>query len=191
MRKGLKTKQMIVDEAAALFNQKGFVGCSMSDLMQATGLQKGGLYRHFASKEELVLAVLEHYLGKIEQRLSKALKDCNGPRACLEESIRCLGSIAHDPEVVGGCLVMNLAIEADFGNPALRERTLEAFETWRRLLMKWIVAAQDEGRLSSQHQPETLSSLIISLIEGALMLSNLYQDTRHSDYAIEHALALL
>ena len=51
--KGEQTKNDIVRKSAPLFNQKGYEGTSLSDLMEATGLQKGGIYRHFSGKEEL------------------------------------------------------------------------------------------------------------------------------------------
>ena len=44
------SRQRIVAEAATLFNQRGFEGGSMADLMEATGLEKGGIYRHFSTK---------------------------------------------------------------------------------------------------------------------------------------------
>ena len=53
MPKGQRTRERIVAEAASLFNQRGFEGGSMSELMAATGLEKGGIYRHFSSKQEL------------------------------------------------------------------------------------------------------------------------------------------
>ena len=56
MTKGQQTRRGIVEKAAPLFNQKGYEGTSLSDLMDATGLQKGGIYRHFDSKEELAAA---------------------------------------------------------------------------------------------------------------------------------------
>jgi TetR/AcrR family transcriptional repressor of nem operon len=53
MREGEQTRQEIIRRAAPLFNQKGYEGTALSDLMQATGLEKGGIYRHFDSKQEL------------------------------------------------------------------------------------------------------------------------------------------
>jgi len=44
MPKGQKTRERIVAEAASLFNQRGFEASSMSELMEATGLEKGGIY---------------------------------------------------------------------------------------------------------------------------------------------------
>ena len=52
-RKKEQTRQRIVAEAAPVFNQRGYAGSSLADLMKATGLEKGGIYRHFSSKEEL------------------------------------------------------------------------------------------------------------------------------------------
>jgi AcrR family transcriptional regulator len=59
MSKGEKTRQRIVAEAATLFNERGFEGGSMADLMEATGLEKGGIYRHFSSKETLAAAAFD------------------------------------------------------------------------------------------------------------------------------------
>src|SRR5271163_4342886 len=60
MNKGEMTRQRIIEEAAPIFNQRGFAGCSMQDLMEATGLEKGGIYRHFGSKEELAVAAFRY-----------------------------------------------------------------------------------------------------------------------------------
>jgi TetR/AcrR family transcriptional regulator, transcriptional repressor for nem operon len=47
MRKGEQTRHAIIRKAAPIFNQKGYEGAALSDLMEATGLEKGGIYRHF------------------------------------------------------------------------------------------------------------------------------------------------
>jgi AcrR family transcriptional regulator len=53
VRKGEQTRQEIIRRAAPIFNQRGYDGAALSDLMRATGLEKGGIYRHFGSKQEL------------------------------------------------------------------------------------------------------------------------------------------
>src|ERR1700739_260990 len=60
MTKGQQARREINERAAPLFNQKGYEGTSLSDLMDATGLQKGGIYRHFGSKEELAAAAFAY-----------------------------------------------------------------------------------------------------------------------------------
>jgi TetR/AcrR family transcriptional regulator, transcriptional repressor for nem operon len=60
MSKASDTRAYIIMKAAELFNQKGFAGSSMADIMKATGLQKGGIYNHFQSKEELAIASFDY-----------------------------------------------------------------------------------------------------------------------------------
>src|SRR6202044_1542725 len=60
MRKGEQTRQEIIRKAAPIFNQRGFDGATLSDLMKATGLEKGGIYRHFDSKEMLAAEAFDY-----------------------------------------------------------------------------------------------------------------------------------
>ena len=60
MRKGEQTRQEIIRKAAPIFNQRGYDGAALSDLMRATGLEKGGIYRHFDSKQQLASAAFDH-----------------------------------------------------------------------------------------------------------------------------------
>jgi TetR/AcrR family transcriptional repressor of nem operon len=53
MRKGEQTRHEIIRKAAPIFNQKGYEGAALSDLMEATGLEKGGIYRHFEASNSL------------------------------------------------------------------------------------------------------------------------------------------
>lgn len=48
MRKGDETRQEIIRKAAPIFNRKGYSGAALADLMRATGLEKGGIYRHYS-----------------------------------------------------------------------------------------------------------------------------------------------
>ena len=58
--KGECTRRKIVETAAVLFNQRGFTGCSMGDIVEASGLEKGPLYGHFSTNEELALYAFDY-----------------------------------------------------------------------------------------------------------------------------------
>src|ERR1700724_4015016 len=60
MTKGEQTRRRIVEAAASIFNKRGYEGSSLSELMEATGLKKGGIYRHFSSKEELAAEAFDY-----------------------------------------------------------------------------------------------------------------------------------
>src|SRR6266481_6384757 len=60
MTKGEQTRRKIVEAAAPIFNKRGYAGSSLNELMEATGLKKGGIYRHFSSKEELAAEAFDY-----------------------------------------------------------------------------------------------------------------------------------
>jgi TetR/AcrR family transcriptional regulator, transcriptional repressor for nem operon len=60
VRNGDETRQEIIRKAAPIFNRKGYSRAALSDLMRATGLEKGGIYRHFESKQELAVDAFAH-----------------------------------------------------------------------------------------------------------------------------------
>lgn len=57
--KGKKTRSLILQEAKKMFSARGFKTVSMQNICDATGLSKGGLYRHFGNKEEILLELLQ------------------------------------------------------------------------------------------------------------------------------------
>ncbi|MGO4376611.1 TetR family transcriptional regulator, partial [Paenibacillus sp. MCAF20] len=64
MRKSDKTKLHIIMKSAELFNDKGYAGSTIQDIMDATGLTKGGIYRNFANKDEIALEAFA-YAGQV------------------------------------------------------------------------------------------------------------------------------
>jgi TetR/AcrR family transcriptional regulator, transcriptional repressor for nem operon len=121
MTKGQQTRREIIEKAAPLFNQKGYEGTSLSDLMDATGLQKGGIYRHFDSKEELAAAAFDYSWLKAANERLDGVDDSSDSVDRLKKMIS--NFVELRPELVpGGCPLMNTAIESDDGNPILRAR---------------------------------------------------------------------
>jgi TetR/AcrR family transcriptional regulator, transcriptional repressor for nem operon len=129
LTKGELTRQKIVATAAPLFNQKGFAGCSMQDVMEATGLEKGGLYRHFSTKEELAAEAFRYALRSSVKTRTDGLESAGGPLAQLRFFVR---RFVEEPSTMpGGCVLMNTAIDADDGMLALRESSRKEFDAAR------------------------------------------------------------
>src|SRR5215218_9888751 len=99
--KGERTRERIIATAAPLFNQRGYVGASMSDLMAATGLEKGGIYRHFESKDALALAAFDYALARHGERIRSAVQTEQGAVARLSALAGAMASIADDPAIPG------------------------------------------------------------------------------------------
>jgi TetR/AcrR family transcriptional regulator, transcriptional repressor for nem operon len=171
MSKGELTRQKIIEQAAPLFNQLGYTGCSMQDIMAATGLEKGGLYRHFASKEELAGEAFRYSVDLIRRARREGLEKVEGAVEQLRFMIRRFVEI-HSL-IPGGCPVMNTAIDADDGNPALRELAREAIREWKAKIAGIVKMGLERGQIRADTEPRAVANVIIAALEGALMISRL------------------
>ena len=172
MSKGELTRREIVRKAAPLFNRKGYEGTSLSDLMHATGLQKGGIYRHFSSKQQLAGEAFDYTW---EKAVTGRLEGVNDVPDSVHRLRKMIDNFVEKREglVPGGCPLMNTAVESDDGNVHLRARAKKALESWAARITK--IAAEGIARreINTRTKPRDLAQLIISSLEGALLLSRL------------------
>ena len=171
MRKGQITRQRIIEEAAPLFNQRGFAGCSMNDVMKASGLEKGGLYRHFSSKDELAAEVFRYSFA--EASAARQGIESSSPSAI--QSLLCrVSQFARVPSPIkGGCPLMNTAIEADDTHPELRRLAKDALHEWKSGLAQIVEDGIRNGEISGNVRSERVANVIVATLEGALMISRL------------------
>jgi TetR/AcrR family transcriptional repressor of nem operon len=171
MSKGEITRNRIIELAAPLFNQRGYEGCSMQDVMDATGLKKGGLYRHFSSKEELAAEAFRYSLG----RATKIRTDYLDPSLGAVERLRVvIAQFVEKPSPVpGGCPILNTAIDADDGNPVLRNMAREGLRQWRSRLERIVREGISDEEIRRDVEPRALANTIIATLEGALMIARL------------------
>jgi TetR/AcrR family transcriptional regulator, transcriptional repressor for nem operon len=171
MNKGEMTRQRIIAEAAPLFNQRGFAGCSMQDVLDATGLEKGGLYRHFASKEELAVEAFRYALANSIRTRTENLEQIEGAVKQLQHLI---WRFVESPSVMpGGCPLMNTAIDSDDGNPMLRQLALEGIQAWKGRLARIVEEGIERGEIRREAEPRRIANTIVAALEGALMVSRL------------------
>jgi AcrR family transcriptional regulator len=186
MRKGEMTRRAIVERSAPVFNTKGYSGASVSDLVRATGLEKGGIYNHFGSKEELSLATFEYAVGRIGERYEEALEGKEGALERLFAVIDVVSTLVEDPPVAGGCPILNTAVESDDANPVFKEKARGAMTGWHRLIGSITKRGVSRGELPERTDPYEMASLVTATLEGAIMLSKLYDDPVHMRRAVDH-----
>ncbi|MGK7935175.1 MAG: TetR/AcrR family transcriptional regulator [Xenococcaceae cyanobacterium] len=186
MSKAQETRAKIIRQAAELFNQQGYSGASIADVMQATGLKKGGIYNHFKSKDELALEAFDYAHSLTRQKIWQAVKKKRNAKERLEAMMSCYLDFIDNPPIAGGCPLLNTAIESDDNHPALRDRTREAMDAWRSLISKIVQTGIKKGEINSEIEPDLVATILISTIEGAVMMSKLYQDPLHLERAVKH-----
>lgn len=171
MSKGEATRRRIVEAAAPLFNQHGFTGCSMQDVMEATGLEKGGLYRHFGSKEELAAESFQYALSRAVATRMDGLDTLSGAVAKLRYVVDRF--VSTPGPIPGGCPLLNTVIDADDGNAKLRELARDGMRAWKSRL----TTIAEEGRRTGEIRPEVdagqMANTIVAMLEGSLMISRI------------------
>jgi TetR/AcrR family transcriptional repressor of nem operon len=160
-----------VAQAAPIFNQHGFEGSSLADLMEATGLKKGGIYRHFASKEELAAAAFD-YSWDVAWQTRMQHVDATAPGiARLKQLIA--NFVERRSPLSGGCPILNTAVDADDGNRMLRARVTKALRWWLAQLQSILKQAAKRGEIRPGIDPKTVATVIVAALEGALMMSRI------------------
>ncbi len=181
MKKSEKTRHLIVEKAAELFNQKGFNGTSMSDIMEATGLSKGGIYGNFKKdgmdkngvKEEIALAAFDHAVTTVYREINKRTKVIENSLDKLKAVVYFYRERVLDPPVEGGCPIQNTAVEADDSNPILRERALMAINEWHRRIVRTLEKGKEQGEVRGDVNPDEFATMFIGNLEGGIMLARL------------------
>ncbi len=189
--KGEQTREIIIQQAAMLFNEKGFAGCSMNDLMQATGLKKGGIYNHFANKDELAVAAFEHAIQVIEDEIRKITSRSQDEREIVVNILNFYREYPEDPIVRGGCPLLNTVIDSDDNHPRLKARAKIALDRWIWQLTRLIQRGQENGRFAAEADAAQLAIVMLSGIEGGIALSRLGQPATVMHPVIDHLTAYL
>lgn len=187
MGKGEDTRRMILERAASLLNRHGYLSAPLSDIMRVTGLQKGGIYNHFTSKEELALEAFDYAIETVAERFTQALE---GKTGAVERLIAVIGVFRSyaggDPPFVGGCPLLNVSVESDDAHPALRRRARETMDRWRGLLERIVQDGIKRGELRADVDPAEVAAVVIAALEGAVAMTNLYKDGHPLRRVIAH-----
>lgn len=180
-----RTRQLIIEKAAHLFNQKGYAGTSLQDIMAATGLTKGGIYGHFQSKEEIALAAFEHASGYLIRLLADKLAAHTSASKKLSALLSFYKSYLVAPPIIGGCPVLNTAVEADDTNPLLRASVVKVLNRLHKSIAHIVRQGIAQGEFKPEADAERFSILFVSMIEGGIMVSRAYGDTKYLNTVLQ------
>ncbi|MDJ0703392.1 MAG: TetR/AcrR family transcriptional regulator [Leptolyngbyaceae cyanobacterium MO_188.B28] len=187
MDKGDKTRQAILRKVAVLFNEKGYAATSMQDVTAATGVQRGGVYNHFASKEALAVETFEYACSVLSKRLMQSLRRQKSAGGRLKAIASCFAEhYCQNPLFPCGCPVLNTAVEAKREMLPLRRKAQEAMGEFKDLILKTTVKGVKTGELTDSVDAEAVAAVFISTLEGAMLLSVLYDDPTYLDHAVNH-----
>jgi len=173
MRNPQATKERILKQSGQLFNTQGYKATSLSDITKATGYTKGAIYRHFSNKDELEIETLTHLSQLMFDKLRTKIKAEQDAWGKLNAIFGFFETYTSKPPVKGGCPLLNVAIEADDTNPALRKRAVILMDMLRESIHTILTNGIRYGQIKPEIDMDYYATIIIAGLEGAIMMSKL------------------
>ena len=184
--KATRTRRMILEKAAAVFNKKGFEGTTMADLEEVTGLTKGALYGNFSGKEALAGAAFNYATGVVKELIRNSLTPVPTFKGKLSALLDFFAQYALNPPIPGGCPLLNAAVEADDNRlsmrPVVSAEIMEVVNAIAALLKKGVRA----GEFRKDISPREIAYIFFCAIEGAIMFSRLEGSREPMDIIVKH-----
>jgi AcrR family transcriptional regulator len=159
-----ETRQAIIMAAIQLLGQKGFANLSMNDIVNVSGISKGGVYWHFKSKDEIILAIFDFFFDAQFELVNQTLE---GEGKAADKLKRIFSLATQEAEV-------NLPPPLEFYALAARNETLKGrlsgyFEAYRQRITELLHQGIDDGEFQI-NDPGMVAVNIISLMEGIVLL---------------------
>lgn len=186
LTKSEKTRQHIVEEAATLFNTKGYAATSMTDILGATQLAKGCVYGHFSGKEDIALEAFEYAYHKLITAIREKTAAANGARNKLYAILSFYKNYTINPIIPGGCILLNTATDADDNIPFLKERARQALNDMLGSLQRTIQQGIDDEEFSGDINAKKEAELFFALIEGGIMMAKLNDEPVMLNRMLDH-----
>ncbi len=170
MGKAERTRQFIIEAAAPIINKKGMAGTSLSDIMEATKLAKGGIYGNFDSKEEICIEAFLYLRRQLADKLDNAVRK---GRSAQEKLFNILDTYKNDPCMIDGCPILNFGTEADDTNPLMKEQVKKAAFSAQNRFLTILNDGIKNNEISMDLNAEELSVKIFAMVEGAVLCGKL------------------
>ena len=169
--KGNRTRRNIIEQSLQLFTVKGYFNTSVSDILVATKLTKGGLYGHFKSKEDIWYAVYQRavsiWRGIVFKDISRIDDPVKRIEILIENDMRdYLGADVFE----GGCFFFNMLTELSGQSSSMSRHILKGFMGLSRLLRLWLEEADGRGMLKSGIDHREIANFIVITVNGAAPL---------------------
>ncbi|PCJ63586.1 MAG: TetR family transcriptional regulator [Bacteroidetes bacterium] len=170
-----KTRQLIIEKTAAVFNKKGYTGTYLSDLTEATGLSKGSIYGNFKDKNEVATEVFKY---NYQQQAGQVYEKMKLVERSDEKLLLFLNHYKTEYIPIfknGGCAILNTAVDSDDGNKPLKTEVTNALKNWRNKLEEILNDGIKKEEIRDL-DVTLFANKMIALIEGSILLAKTLEE---------------
>ena len=177
--KAERTTAFIIETVAPLFVKHGYIGTSMSDLTEVTGLTKGAIYGNFENKESLAMAAFEYSSSKLLNAIDEQL---NIPGSALDK----IFSLTHFYKTydefmgqLGGCPVLNVGVDAHHNNTQLAAAAKEVAKTIEGKIALVLENGVNRRELKLPVPPLQFAKQFYTMLQGAVAMATVSGDHKY------------
>jgi len=181
--KGQRTRNSILEVAAALATEEGLDPLSIGRLAEATGMSKSGLFAHFGSKEELQLATVEYAAKLFVAEVIDPAR--SAPKGMARIWALCDHMIGYSERQVfpGGCFFAATSFEYNNRPGPVRDRIEEMIRSWLSYLEHAVEQAQEAGELDPNASARKISFQLDAFAQASNAQYQLFRDPQVFDDA--------
>jgi AcrR family transcriptional regulator len=180
--KGERTREHVLATAERLILARGYSGTSIDEIINESGLTKGGFFYHFEGKADLAKHMMLRYLDKDMQfflDLSARAKELvDDPLQQFLLFLKLLAeSMVELPDTHPGCLVASFTYEAHQFDDEIKTLNADGVLAWRQLFLQHIQAIAEKYPPKTEQPLEDLADMLSSIIEGGIVMSKVLDDS--------------
>lgn len=180
---GRSARERILDNASRLFYRDGFRAVGVDTIIAESGVAKMTLYRHFPSKDDLIVAYLERANLEFWEWLEPATAGVEDPRDRLLATFEAVGKLSTSPKCLGCTFQATAAEFPDRDNPGHRV----AMEHKRAVRGRFRKLAEEAGL----REPGVLADQLLLLMDGAFVAARMFGPQNHAGQVAHAARSLI
>lgn len=171
-----RTREDILSSVHDLIHLQGFQATGLKQLFSASGTSSGSFYNYFESKDELAHALIDFQWNQLKTRILEPAKTASDNP--IEQVFWMLEQleIKHlaEPDCAG-CFLGNLIVELAKQDESFKHHLMQVFDDWQTAIARMLEAGRNQ--LKPEIEPTDLAEQLLVMIEGALLLGRLYNQS--------------
>ncbi len=170
-----QTRRKLLISAAKCFAEKGFDGCSVSDIAREAGMSQGSLYVHFTSKEDLFKCMIRQEHGEGAAKMRRAAEEAPSLDAVMDILAQCIRDVGFPIDHRLWTEILAVAAR----NETIRIAFLESDRLMRDAFIDLLKKASKAGEVDKKLDFEAVSVWIYALVDGLIART---ADDSHFDF---------
>lgn len=181
----------LLDQAMHVFWQKGYHETSLNDLVEATGVQRYGIYSTFKNKHDLLLAALDHYSNMALAGNLAPLTRAGAGLDAIRETFQLSAHFMSTEYRQVGCLLCNTATELATEDAEVAQRAADYSRMVTDLLRQALANAQQAGEISAETEIDPLANFLFGALIAVPTIVRVGQSTQAVEDYIQGVLSTL